>query len=59
MFKKAEEIAKEAEQMKAEHGEKMREYLKPYMDLDDEKSKSYATGTENDRRQVANTLKGK
>jgi hypothetical protein len=58
-LEKADEFKKEANDMETEHGEKMRVYLKPYMDLDKEKANSWASGNENDRRQAANSLKAR
>ena len=47
------------ENMTTEHGEEMRKYLAPYIDLDDEKAKGFAVGEENNRKQVAYFLKSK
>lgn len=58
-LEKADEFKKEANDMETQHGEKMRTYLKPYMDLDKETANGYAVGTENDRRQAANSLKAR
>lgn len=58
-LEKAEEFKKEAIDMEAEYGEQMRAYLKPYMDLDEEKAKRWTKGTELDRRQAANSLKAR
>ena len=39
-----------------ENEEVLKVYLKPYIDLDEEKRKGWASGNENDRRQVASLL---
>lgn len=43
----------EVDRLLKENGDEMRTYLQPYIALDSEKLRGYATGPENDRKQVA------
>ena len=55
-LEEAEKYNAEVKRLLEENGDEMRTYLQPYINLGPEKLGGYATGPENDRRQVATMI---